>query len=152
MTTAASLPTTRPTSDTYGPDLTNDDPVADREHELDADNWNKIKADVAAACEVAPLAILRVTNDGVTPAVARQRPTALGTVTVSRLSAGHVQVTLPGDVAPIDAVATPVGNGALAASTTNTYSTAVYISGSTVDVYTANSGGAADVDFMLVIY
>lgn len=139
MTTTASLPTTRPTSDTYGPDLTNDGHVVDRERELDADNWNKAKADIAAACEVAPLAIIRIANDGVTATVAAQRPAALGTVTATRAGSGYVDVTFPGGVTPLDAIVTVRGAATLATST--------QITGQVVRCWTS-----ADADFTLLVY
>lgn len=137
--TTPSLPTMRPTTDTYGPDLVNDRPVTRRDRELDADYWNKLKADVAAACEVAPLAIVRVTNNGATAAVAAQRPSVLGAVTATRVSAGCVDVVIPTGVIPLDAHLTPRGAA--------TYSTSTQITGQTVRCWTSN-----DTDFTLVVW
>lgn len=38
--TAPSLPTTRPTTDNYGPDLVDDRPVSRRDREFASASWN----------------------------------------------------------------------------------------------------------------
>lgn len=152
MATTPSLPQTRPTSDTYGPDLVNERPVSRPDYELDANAWNQAKADIAAACQVVPLAIVRVSNNGTSTTVVRQRPSSLGAVSVARAGAGHVTVTMPANVVPLDAMVTAAGTGALVASGSNTYRTAVYVNGNAIDVYTVSDAGAVDVDFTLVVY
>ena len=144
MTTAASLPLTRPTQDTYGPDLVNDRPVTRRDRELDATYWNKIKADVAAACQAVPLATISIINAGAA-SVASQTPAALGTVYATRLATGRVKVSMPAGVIPACAIPSPIGAWFGTAQVES-------ISGQDIIVRTATSAALVDSDFSLVVW
>lgn len=112
------LPTTRPASSSYGSELENDFPVEDPTREVDATNWNKLKADAAYAARMSPLLILRISNDGATAAVAAWLgPEGFdigGSITVNRTGTGIVEVDLTG------AGFTPIFCEATAEATTGT--------------------------------
>ncbi len=144
--TPPSLPYSRPTSDTYGPDLQNDGLVTRPTYELDATAWNRAKADLAAAALMVHLVRARVTNAG-TAAVADATPIAAASITATRVGAGHVQVTMPNGLVPrFASFSCPVAN------TVCTWSYA--IAGQVIDVYTFVSSGPialTDVDFVIEV-
>jgi hypothetical protein len=96
----STLPNARPVSETYGPDLINDRAIVDDERELDAENWNLLKSDVAFAAGVVPIAVLKIEHSGSGTSILSAKgipsnqftvtPNGTGDVTVSRASGSWI--------------------------------------------------------------
>ena len=142
--TTPSLPQTRPTSDTYGPDLADERPVSRPNYELSSAAWNQLKADVGAIGAVITLLRAVITNNG-TVAVADAAGVAAASITVTRVAQGHVQIAMPSGIVPRFVHVTPRAPGMIVP----TYG----ISGVTIDVYTYNGLTAAlgDYDFSIEV-
>ena len=139
------LPTTRPLSASYGPDMVDDDPVVDPNLETPAARWNDVKADLAFVASVAPLAIVRVDVAGGVATKVRVRGLASASVTVTIGGLGFVQVDFAG-ITVLDAEANPI-------NTADSRAVAEVFSATRVNVRTyQTAGGSADMNFLLKVY
>jgi len=143
----ATLPTSRPSVDTYGPSLVNDQPVADRTRELDATSWNAMRDDVAAMGAVVPFAVLRIDVSGGVAALGAKLPSALTSPTLTYVGTGNVKVTISGPV-PVVASACAINVGA------NVAARIVSISGQdiTIQTFATVTGTATDAPFVLLVF
>lgn len=89
------FPGQRATSEQLGPDLTNASPVDYPGEELDADNLNRMKAELAASLQVAPLAIVvfTITSTPSAVVIAARGISDLTKIGVVRVGAGQANVT-----------------------------------------------------------
>ena len=147
MSQGSNLPETRPTTDAYGPDLSNARPVKNPQKELDAKNWNQMKADVAQIASTIARARIVVSNNGSTVAVVRAYGVDSSTVVVTRVSPGVVTVRVPG-MSIYDGEATARSTAANAAACGPDSTTP----GDTWRVCTSNGGMVVDSDFVLSLY
>ncbi len=81
----ATLPNTRPTANTYGPDMEDDSAVVDPDLETPAATWNLMREDLAFCGQTSPLSV--TSFNGTTAAVVTTRG---GAMTCARLGAGGV--------------------------------------------------------------
>lgn len=139
------FPQVRPTTDLYGPTLQDDGPPEDPTKDLSATYWNALKNDVAAIGQNAPLAVIRITNNGTTASVLWVSGT-LPTANVHPTRNGLSDVTVA-----IDASVGIFINGASCTSNTSgaTNPNAI-ISG--LNALSVRCIGAADCDFTLCLY
>ncbi len=149
MSVASNLPAVRPASSDYGPDLSNARPVKNPVKELDAENWNQAKADIAQIASTIPRVVLRVANSGVATLAASYGLSAaqIAAVAVARLAPGIVTVQVPG-LSFYDGFACPRTTGAHAAACAPNSTTP----GDTWRVSTSVGGANADMDFLLQLY
>lgn len=149
---AGLLPGTRPLSENYGPDMVDEKPLENPELELPADNFNKLKADVAYAARMSALLRVKVTNSG-TPAVAAvmgPEGVVVGDVAVTDNGPGDTTVDVSGvsGLVVSDVRAQAHWNGV-----DYTYAITEVVSATTVRVrtYDPNGPSLADCDFTLWI-
>ena len=89
------LPQTRPTQGNYGPRVKNEIPVKRPDYEIDADNINKMTADLAFVGQVSPLAILFIKI--VTGAAVLVRTWGVenpSLITVSKIGPGVITISI----------------------------------------------------------
>lgn len=143
------LPTTRPLAANYGEDLINERPIRNPQLEASADDYNDVRHDTAYLGQVAALARIRITNDGATVAVGAAYGITSGHVTLTRVGAGHVKIEIAPEAVlyASDAIA-----GCYRVSSTNPWAATEVISTSEVHVYTENSSGAVDCNFLVSIF